>query len=342
MFSTIIATGSAVPQREVTNAELAQLVDTSDEWIVTRTGMSRRRIAVTETTSSLAAAAARRALDGAGLSPDAVDLIVAATVTPDNFTPTVSCQVQATLGCARATCFDLWAGCSGFVYGVKVADAMIRSGAVSRAIVVGAETLSRVVDWTDRGTCVLFGDGAGAVLMEASPAPGVMACVTGSDGTRGGFLRIPGLPIRNPWADATSSTSGGASGASAAEPSVISMDGQEVFRFAVGAIQWSIEEASKLAGVPIGRIRRIVPHQANNRIIDAVASRMRLPREVFYTNLQHYGNTSAASIPIALDEMNRQGLLHNGDHLALVGFGGGLMWGGAMVRWTASATRFPG
>jgi 3-oxoacyl-[acyl-carrier-protein] synthase-3 len=154
VFSTIIATGSAVPQREVTNAELAQLVDTSDEWIVTRTGMSRRRIAVTETTSSLAAAAARRALDGAGLSPDAVDLIVAATVTPDNFTPTVSCQVQATLGCARATCFDLWAGCSGFVYGVKVADAMIRSGAVSRAIVVGAETLSRVVDWTDRGTCV--------------------------------------------------------------------------------------------------------------------------------------------------------------------------------------------
>jgi len=332
VFSRIVSTGSSVPELEIGNHQLAELVDTSDEWIVTRTGMSRRHIATAETTSSLAAAAARKALEAAGLQADAVDLIVVATVTPDNFTPTVACEVQAALGNTTATCFDLWAGCSGFVFSLAVADSMIRVGTVRRALVIGAETLSRVVDWTDRNTCVLFGDGAGAVVLEASSERGVLACVTRSDGSRSSVLRIPGLPKANPWV-------GGAAQAVSVDvaPSVINMDGQEVFRFAVGAIQWSLEESAKMAGIDIASIERVIPHQANNRIIDAVASRMGIPRDVFYTNLQRFGNTSAASIPIALDELNRAGSISAGAHLALVGFGGGLTWGGSIIRWAPPA-----
>jgi 3-oxoacyl-[acyl-carrier-protein] synthase-3 len=333
VFSRIVATGSSVPELEVGNDELAGLVDTSDEWIVTRTGMSRRHIATTDTTSSLAAAAARKALDAAGLSADDIDLIMVATVTPDNFTPTVSCQVQAALGNTAATCLDLWAGCSGFVYSLRVADSMIRAGGVHRALIIGAETLSRVVDWTDRNTCVLFGDGAGAVVLEASDEPGVLACVTRSDGSRGNVLRIPGLANSNPWAIKAASDAD----AIAPPPSVISMDGQEVFRFAVGAIQWSLEESARIAGIDISSIYRIIPHQANNRIIDAVASRMGIERDVFYTNLQRFGNTSAASIPLALDELNRAESIPVGAYLALVGFGGGLTWGGSVIRWAQTA-----
>lgn len=344
MFSRIVSTGSSVPQLEVGNDQLAELVDTSDEWIVTRTGMSRRHIATTDSTSSLAAAASRKALDAAGLSADDVDLIVVATVTPDNFTPTVACEVQAALGNTTATCFDLWAGCSGFVHSIKVADSMIRTGSAHRALVIGAETLSRVVDWSDRNTCVLFGDGAGAVVLEASDEPGVLACVTRADGSRSSVLHIPGLANNNPWAvraaraaDATENADVAHSPTPSLAPSVISMDGQEVFRFAVGAIQWSLEEAAKMAGISIGSIQRIIPHQANNRIIDAVASRMGIERDAFYTNLQRFGNTSAASIPLALDELNRAGQIPAGAYLALVGFGGGLTWGGSIIRWAPPA-----
>jgi 3-oxoacyl-[acyl-carrier-protein] synthase-3 len=328
VYTKILGTGSALPENRVTNLDFERLVDTTDEWITARTGISERRISSGENTSDFAARAAANALSSAGIGPLDVDLVIAATVSPDSFTPTVSCQVQKALGLAGATCFDLWAGCTGFIFALMTADSLIRSGAFSHALVIGAEVLSKLVDWTDRGTCVLFGDGAGAVLLSQSPNPGVLAHFTGSDGTRGSVLCIDGIPLANPWT---------ADQAPSPPHSVIRMDGQEVFKFAVTAMQQSIRRVCELAGIDLDDVPYIIPHQANNRIIESVAGRMKIPRSRFYTNLDRRGNTSAASIPIALDEMNRAGVLKPQMPLVLVGFGGGLTWGASMIRWIPSS-----
>lgn len=330
MYTMISGTGSALPENRVTNRDFERLVDTSDEWITTRTGISARRITSGENTSDFAARAAANALSSAGIDPLDIDLVIAATVSPDSFTPTVSCQVQAALGLSKATCFDLWAGCTGFIFALMTADSLIRSGVLGRALVIGAEVLSKLVDWTDRSTCVLFGDGAGAVVLSQSERPGILAHFTGSDGTRGGVLRIDGVPLVNPWI---------------ADPqppkpnSVIRMDGQEVFKFAVTAMQKSIRRVCELSGIQLEDVPYIIPHQANDRIIESVAGRMKIPRGRFYTDLDQRGNTSAASIPLALDEMNRAGLLAPQMPLLLVGFGGGLTWGASMIRWMPNSTQ---
>ena len=330
MYTKISGTGSALPENRVTNRDFERLVDTSDEWITTRTGISERRISSGENTSDFAAQAAANALSSAGVGPLDVDLIIAATVSPDSFTPTVSCQVQKALGISRATCFDLWAGCTGFIFALMTADSLIRSGLSGTALVIGAEVLSKLVDWSDRATCVLFGDGAGAVVLSQSASPGILAHYTGSDGTRGNVLRIDGVPLVNPW---TPSPHAGADPPPSQPSSVIRMDGQEVFRFAVTAMQQSIRRVCELSGIELDDVPYVIPHQANDRIIESVAGRMKIPRNRFYTNLDRRGNTSAASIPIALDEMNRAGMLKPEMPLLLVGFGGGLTWGASMVRW---------
>ena len=312
MYTRISGTGSALPENRVTNRDFERLVDTSDEWITARTGISERRVSSGENTSVFAAHAAANALSSAGIGPLDVDLVIAATVSPDTFTPTVSCQVQEALGLARATCFDLWAGCTGFIFALMTADSLIRSGGFSRALVIGAEVLSKLVDWTDRGTCVLFGDGAGAVVLSQSGEPGLLAHFSGSDGTRGGVLCIDGVPLVNPWT---------AGQPPSAPNSVIRMDGQEVFKFAVTAIQSSMRRVCELSGIELDDVPYIIPHQANDRIIESVAGRMKIPRSRFYTNLDRRGNTSAASIPIALDEMNRAGVLQPKMPLLLVAAG---------------------
>jgi 3-oxoacyl-[acyl-carrier-protein] synthase-3 len=318
----VVSTGSCVPERVVTNEDLACLVDTTDEWIRTRTGIRERRLACGDGTSDLASAAAQRALESSGVDPSLVDLIIAATLTPDCFTPTVSCTVQKNLGLTRATCFDLWAGCTGFVFSLMTAHSLMESGAFKCALVVGAETLSKLTDWTDRATCVLFGDGAGAVLLISGRDSGLVRHVSGSDGARGRVLTAGGISARNPFHS------------SAPGDHYIRMDGSEVFKFAVRAMADSITQVLDGTGLSTDDVSYFVPHQANDRIIDFVANRMGIPRGRFYTNLERYGNTSAASIPIALDEMNRAGLLRKGMKLITVGFGGGLTWGANLITWT--------
>jgi 3-oxoacyl-[acyl-carrier-protein] synthase-3 len=332
VYTEILGTGSALPKQRITNDELAVLVDTSDEWITSRTGISERWISAGESTSDLAAEAAANALADAGVEPADIDLVISATVSPDNFTPTVSCEVQKALGLSQATCFDLWAGCTGFIFSLMTADSLLKSGFFSRALVIGAEVLSKLVDWEDRATCVLFGDGAGAAVLGRSSEPGLLSHVSGSDGSRGEVLTIGGVPLMNPWSPERAGTAG--QGSLNHDQSVICMNGQEVFKFAVRAMESSIRRATELSDLSLHDISYIIPHQANNRIIQSVAGRMEMPREKFFTNLDHRGNTSSASIPMALDEMNRAGLLLPGMHLALVGFGGGLTWGASIVRWT--------
>ncbi|HOK70212.1 MAG TPA: beta-ketoacyl-ACP synthase III [Bacillota bacterium] len=328
MYTKILGTGSALPKQRVTNEDLAMLVDTSNEWITSRTGISERWISTGESASYLAAEAAAKALADADVEPSQIDLVISATVSPDNFTPTVSCEAQKALGLSRATCFDLWAGCTGFIFSLMTADALVKSGLFSHALVIGVEVLSKLVDWQDRSTCVLFGDGAGAVVLSSASQPGLVTHVSGSDGTRGDVLKIAGIPLANPWmAQHVGESETGSQ-------SVICMNGQEVFKFAVKTMESSIRRVVELSGSSLHDISYIIPHQANNRIIESVAGRMKIPREKFFTNLDHRGNTSSASIPMALDEMNRAGLLLPGMHLVLVGFGGGLTWGASMVRWT--------
>lgn len=315
-------TGSYVPEHILTNLDLASLVDTSDEWITTRTGIHERRVVQDQTTSDLASIAAERALEDAGVSADSIDLVVVATVSPDRFTPTVSCTVQKNVGLTQATCFDLWAGCSGFVFSVMTAHRLMQSGGFARALVIGAESLTKLTNWEERSTCVLFGDGAGAVVLEAGGEDGILRHVSGSDGTRGEVLVIEGLPIHNPIAQGQ------------AKPHFIQMEGSEVFKFATKVMTDSIHQVLDGTGFSIGDIDYVVPHQANNRIIENVANRLNLPKEKFYTNLHRFGNTSAASIPLALDEMNRAGLLRKGSKIITVGFGGGLTWGANLIQWT--------
>jgi 3-oxoacyl-[acyl-carrier-protein] synthase III len=322
----IAGTGSYVPEKVLTNADLAALVETSDEWIVTRTGIKERRIAAEgEFTSHMATKAAERALEQAGLSAADLQLIIVATITPDTLTPATACYVQQRLGANRAVAFDISAACSGFLYGMKLAKRLISDGAFENALIIGAEKLSAFVNWQDRSTCVLFGDGAGAaVLRKANPGEGsIIATEMGTDGNLTHLLNIPGggsaCPITKDNADDHLAT--------------LAMLGKEVFKHAVTRMKEAAELVIERAGLQPEDIACVIPHQANLRIIDAIADRLAVPKERVFVNLDKYGNTSAAAVAIALDEANRSGAFKRGDHIVLVVFGAGLTWAAAAVRW---------
>jgi 3-oxoacyl-[acyl-carrier-protein] synthase-3 len=320
--------GKALPQRVLTNHELESMVDTTDEWIRSRTGISERRIAgPKESTLTLAAKAARDAIEVADVAPSKIDLVIVSTFTPEfGGMPSTASLVQDAIGADNAGAFDLNAACSGFVYGLAVGQALIASGLHETVLVVGAETLSRIVDWKDRATCVLFGDGAGAVLLQAGARRGgVLSCVLGSDGSGGELLCVPGGGSRTP---ATLET------VSAAEH-FIKMNGKEVYKFAVGALPRSIRQAVGQAGLQLSDVDLFIPHQANIRIIASAAEALGVPMSKVFTNVERYGNTSAASIPIALCEAIEAGLVEEGTKVVLAGFGGGLSWGAAVVEWAA-------
>jgi 3-oxoacyl-[acyl-carrier-protein] synthase-3 len=328
-FAHIVGWGSFLPDRVLTNDDLAQIVDTSDEWIYTRTGIRQRHIAAeTETTATLAFEAAARALAVANLHPSQVDLIIVATSTPEYIFPSTASRVQDYLGAFRAGAFDLAAACSGFVYALNMAAQSIATGSVRNAIVIGAETMSRVLDWTDRSTCILFGDGAGAVVLKGSSIPGgLMAATMRSDGSGGNLLNLPAI-YHNPVP-----TLGPEYLGNGHMRSTISMNGRQVFRFATNVVHASIQEVVKKANLEMSDIDLIIPHQANTRIIDKVARKLKLPKEMFFTNVDKAGNTSAASIPIALCDAVKMGRLHPDNNVVFVGFGGGLTWASAVIKW---------
>ncbi|MGC6400126.1 beta-ketoacyl-ACP synthase III [Sphingomonas sp. FW199] len=316
--SVILGTGSALPARRVSNAELSETVDTSDEWIVERTGIRFRHIAGQgETTSTLATDAARAALAAAGIDAAAIDLIVLATATPDQTFPATATLVQAALGIPDCVAFDVAAVCSGFLYAVQVADSMIRAGAANRALVIGAETFSRILDWEDRATCVLFGDGAGAIVLEgqAGPENGILSTRLHADGRHNGLLYVDGGP-------STTQTVGH-----------VRMKGREVFRHAVVNLATVMGEALTAAGLTAADVDWVVPHQANARILDATARKLDLAPEKVIVTVDRHANTSAASVPLALDTAVRDGRIKRGDLLVLEAMGGGFTWGAAVVRY---------
>ena len=326
MRAHITGWGKFVPAQVLTNDDLTQIVDTSDEWIHTRTGIAERHIASDdETTSTMALQAARQALGVAALKPSHLDLIIVATATPDYLFPSTACLVQDALGASRAAAFDLSAGCTGFVYGLSVAADLISSGAYENALIIGAETLSRIVDWSDRATCVLFGDGAGAVVLQANGAEGgVLSTVLGSDGSGANLLRLPAGGSYEP-----------ASHHSVAEGRhYLKMRGREVFRFAVRTLPAATRLVLERAGLTLAELNLVIPHQANQRIIEASTRSLGLPPEAVFSNLERYGNTSAASIPIALCEAIEKKRVKQNDLLVCVGFGAGLTWGATAVRWS--------
>jgi len=322
----ITGTGSALPGKILTNAEIEKLVDTSDEWITTRTGIKERRIAADgEYTSTFAAEAGRRALEMSGVQPEEIDLIILSTVTPDFPFPSTACIVQDLLGAKNATAFDLSAACSGFIFGMSVAEKYIRSGAAQKILVIGSETLSRIVDWKDRNTCVLFGDGAGAVVLEAADGGhSLLSTHTFSNGSYWNLLYQPGSGSRNPATDSRTIDEG---------KIYVTMEGNEVFKHAVRAMEEASLKALEANSLSSSDISLLIPHQANRRIIDATAKRLGVGTDRLFTNLHRYGNTSSASIPIALDEANRQGLLNPDNKLLLVAFGGGFAYGSALINW---------
>ncbi|MFA7597179.1 MAG: beta-ketoacyl-ACP synthase III [Novosphingobium sp.] len=317
--SVIRGSGSALPRRVVSNAELAAQVDTSDEWIVERTGISQRYIAGDgETTSSLATEAARRALESAGVDAASIDLIVLATATPDQTFPSTATQVQHALGCKGGAAFDVAAVCSGFLYSLAVADSMLRTGMAKRALVIGAETFSRILDWEDRTTCVLFGDGAGAFVLEAQEVaedgPGVLVTRLHADGAHNELLYVDGGP-------STTQTVG-----------KLRMKGREVFRHAVVKLAEVLQEVMEEAGIEPAEIDWVVPHQANARILDATAKKLGLPMEKIVKTVDRHANTSAASVPLAFDLAARDGRIKQGDLVMLEAMGGGFTWGASLVR----------
>ncbi len=319
----ILGTGKYVPERRLTNRDLEQMVDTNDEWIVTRTGIRERRIADTaQATSDLAYEASVRALAAAGLTADQIDLIIVATITPDMFFPSTACLLQDRLGAKQAAAFDLSAACSGFIYGLATASGFIQSGLYRRILVVGAETLSRITDYTDRNTCILFGDGAGAVVVgEVPEGRGFQSFVLGADGSGGELLRICGGGSRMP-SDAQTV---------ADKRHYLEMNGRDVFKFAVRVMGSAAEEALAKAGLNKSDIDLLVPHQANIRIVQSALERLGLSEDKAMVNLDRYGNVSAASIPLALAEAVEEGRAKEGDRLVLVGFGGGLTWGSTVL-----------
>ncbi|WP_425057807.1 3-oxoacyl-[acyl-carrier-protein] synthase 3 protein 1 [Sporomusa carbonis] len=321
----ILGIGSYVPEKIVTNKDLEKILDTSDEWIVDRTGIRERRIAEAgEATSDLATKAAEKALLDAGVSAEEIDIIIVATVTPDMLFPSVACLVQNNLKAIKAAAFDITAVCTGFMYGLVMGSAFIKSGTYKKVLVIGAETLSKITDWTDRNTAILFGDGAGAaVLGETSPGVGILGVDLGADGTGGDLLKVPAGGSKQPASAETISNN----------LHFIHMNGNEVFKFAVKVMGETAIKALENANLSPADVTYLVPHQANTRIIQSAAKRLALPMEKVLVNIDKYGNTSAASIPIALDEGIKSGRIKNGDILVLVGFGGGLTWGASVIKW---------
>ena len=321
----IAAVGSYLPKRVLTNHDLAKMVDTSDDWITQRTGIKERRIATPEeSTSSMAIRAGRLALRRAKLNAKAVDLLIVATCTPDYSFPATACLVQAALGARKAMCFDLEAACSGFLFGLSQAAAMINGGMAKNALVIGAETLSRITDYTDRRSCILFGDGAGAAVLTRTRNGGEMLfCEMGGDGSRPEILRVPAGGSRCPTSEQTVRD----------RQHYMHLEGREVFKVAVNKLGELLTRLPKETGVSLDDIKLIVPHQSNKRIIQSMCERRAIPQEKAFVNIDRVGNTSAASIPIALDEVVKRGLIERGDLVLLLAFGGGLTWGSMLLRY---------
>lgn len=350
MSIKILGTGSYLPARFMINKDLEKIVETSDEWIRTRTGIEKRHITTTKSTADMATEAAKRALEMANISAEEIDLIITATLSGDYHTPSTACLVQSKIGAKNAVCFDLNAACSGFLFSMNTAIAYMQTGMVKRALIIGAETLSKLVDWSDRGSCILFGDGAGAAVLSgdfgkedtesldaASSESALLlrkeeqgkskeeveryVAVLHSDGTRAGALTCEEKLISNPFVEAKR------------EPEKICMDGQAIFKFAVKNVPVCIQEVLEKANMPKEEIKYFILHQANERIIQSISKKLKLPIERFPMNLAECGNTSSASIPILLDKLNRDGMLERGDKIVLSGFGGGLTWGATYLEW---------
>ncbi|MDD6811163.1 MAG: ketoacyl-ACP synthase III [Lachnospiraceae bacterium] len=320
MKTRIIGTGSCLPETIVTNDDLSKIMDTSDEWISSRTGIKERRLVKEETTASMSIEAAKRALEDANVSAQDIDLIIVGTITGDYVTPSTACEIQAAIGADKAVAFDVNAACSGFMFAMHTADAYFKAGIYRTALVLGAETLSKIMDWNDRSTCVLFGDGAGAAVLRAEET-GILAYDQGSDGAKGKVLACPNRLNNNPLVK------------NPMDLRYTYMDGQEVYKFAVTTVPASIHKVLEEAGLSVEDIDYFALHQANIRIIQSVAKRLKVPEEKFPISLDHCGNISAASVPILLDEINKKGLLKPGMKIVLSGFGAGLTWGSAVIEW---------
>lgn len=318
----ITGVGAYAPSKVITNDDLSKIVDTDDEWIYGRTGIKERRISIDEDTSDIAINAAKEAIDRAGLKADDIELIILATVTPDMFTPATACIVQKGIGAHNATAFDINAACSGFMYAVEVATSMIKTGNYKHALVIGAETLSKIIDWNDRRTCVLFGDGGGAAVLSASEEKiGIINTFSKSIGEKGDCLTAGALDIVNPFVKEIKERN-----------KKIEMDGREVFRFATSVIVESVHKVLEGTEIDLEDVQYIVPHQANIRIIEYSAKKLGVSLDKFFINLSKYGNTSSASIPIALNELVSEGKAEKGDKIILVGFGGGLTYGAILLQ----------
>lgn len=321
MNAHIIGTGSFLPEKVVTNFDLAERMDTSDEWIVSRTGIRERHIAVKESTAEMAAEAASRALSDAGLRAEELEMILLATVSPDHIVPSAACEVQAMLGAGNAVAIELNAACSGFVFALNTAQAYVRAGIYTKILVIGVETLSKLVDWSDRSTCILFGDGAGAAVVTASQERGIQDFIQFSDGGKGGALLCDAKPLRNLFVQREP------------QQTYVKMDGQEVFKFAVRRVSESIDQLLERNGLLAEQIDCYILHQANARIISSVIKHLKEDAQKFPMNVERCGNTSGASVPLLLDELNRAGRLKAGDKVIMSGFGGGLTWGSIYMIW---------
>ncbi len=315
----IAGMGSYLPDNIVTNDDLAKIVDTSDEWIKSRTGISERRISKGEGTTYMSVMAAKEAIAKAGVSSETIDLIIVSTITQDHFCPSTACQVQEAIGADKAMCFDLSAACSGFVFGLSTAAQYIKTGMCKTALVIGAELLSKLTNWEDRSTCVLLGDGAGAAIIQATEEKGYFDFLCRCDGSKGKYLLCESRPLKNIFVNKDS------------EHPYIEMDGREIYKFACSVVPEAIEKAVEKCRLKIEDIKYFVLHHANERIIKSVAKRLNVPLQKCYMNIQSYGNTSSASIPIALTEMFNKGLLKKGDTIVIAGFGGGLTYGAGVI-----------
>jgi len=320
MTTRIIGTGSYLPETIVTNDDLSKIMDTSDEWISTRTGIKERHLVKEENTTFMCVEAAKRALANANMSAEDIELIIVGTITGDHVTPSAACEIQAAIGAKKAVAFDVNAACSGFLFALHTAHAYLQAGIYKNALLLGAETLSKIMDWSDRSTCVLFGDGAGAAVV-CTEEQGLLAFEQGSDGAKGHVLACRNRVNNNPLVN------------NPIELDYVHMDGQEVYKFAVSTVPKSISRVLEKAGVTAEEVDYYVLHQANIRIIQSVAKRLKLSEDKFPISLDHCGNISAGSVPILLDEMNRKGMLKRGDKLILSGFGAGLTWGTALLEW---------
>ncbi|MDD2973185.1 MAG: ketoacyl-ACP synthase III [Lachnospiraceae bacterium] len=320
MRTRVIGTGRCLPETVVTNDDLSKIMDTSDEWISSRTGIKERRLVKTENTASMSVYAAQEAIKDAGIQPEDIDLIIVGTLTGDYVTPSTACEVQAAIGAVHAMAFDVNAACTGFIVALNTAHMYIQAGICRTALIIGAETLSKIMDWDDRGTCVLFGDGAGAAIVQSADT-GILGLVQGADGTKGMSLACQDRDNHNPLVQ------------SDRQLHYTSMNGQEVYKFAVTKVPECIHQVLDQANLTTEDVKYFILHQANIRIIQSVAKRLKVSEDKFPISLDHYGNISAASVPILLDEVNKKGLLQRGDKIVISGFGGGLTWGADVIEW---------